>query len=150
MVGQRRGRSAERAFCPLRSGAVDVDLEGTSVVSWIALAVSAVSLVFGVLLPWWQKRRAHPEARLELLSYQTEQGWTTDRRLVIVNHGPALMRSVNIGLLDENGEQGRSHSLWPPMPIRELHVGQVLHLTLLGVSETSRPARPSCPGETDV
>jgi hypothetical protein len=115
---------------------VDVDLAGTSVVSWIALVFAAVSLVFGVLLPWWQKREAHPEARLELLSYQTEQGWTADERLVIVNHGPALMRSVNIRLVDEGGEHGRSQSLWPPLPIREIHVGQALHLKLtLGLGD---------------
>jgi hypothetical protein len=109
---------------------VDVDLEGASTVSVAALVLSVVSLWFGAVRPWWKTREAHPEARLELLSYQTKQGWTADERLVIVNHGPALMRSVNIGLRDENGEQGRSQPLWPPLPIPEIHVGQALYLTL--------------------
>jgi hypothetical protein len=109
---------------------VDVDLEGASVISVVALVFSAIGLYFGAVRPWWKTREAHPEARLELLSYQTKQGWATDERLVIVNHGPALMRSVNIGLLDENGEQGRSQPLWPSLPIPEIHVGQALYLTL--------------------
>jgi hypothetical protein len=112
---------------------VDVDLEGASVISVVALVFSAIGLWFGAVRPWWKTREAHPEARLELLSYQTKQGWTTDeKRLVILNHGPALMRGVNIRLVDEAGEQGRSQSLWPPLPIPEIHVGQALYLTLTG------------------
>jgi hypothetical protein len=69
---------------------------------------------------------------LEELGFQTQQGWRTEERAVIVNHGPAVMRQVTVRLVDENGEDFSAGArFWPPMPIPELHVGQTLHLPLI-------------------
>jgi hypothetical protein len=75
---------------------------------------------------------APPWSSFEILNPQVVELTPDSGVLVyrIVNHGPALMRSVNIRLLDENGEHGGSHPLWPPLPIPEIHVAQALHLTL--------------------
>jgi hypothetical protein len=110
-----------------------VDLDSTSVISVVALVFSAIGLYFGAVRPWWQTREAHPEARLESLRYVTDKGRErTDQWLVLVNHGPAVMRDVTVRLVDqEDKDHSASRSLWPPMPIPELHVGQSLHLGLL-------------------
>jgi hypothetical protein len=109
---------------------VDVDLQGASVISVVALVFSATGLWFGAVWPWWQKRAAHPEVRLEQINYPDKQQWRTDQRAIIVNHGPATMRHVTIRLIGEDGHEHTEGGLWPPMPIPEIHAGQALHLPL--------------------
>ncbi len=99
-------------------------------ISVVALVFSAIGLYFGALWPWWQKRAAHPEVRLEEISYPAKQDWRTDQRAIIVNLEPAGMRQVTIRLVGEDGDDHTEGGLWPPMPIPEIHAGQALHLPL--------------------
>jgi hypothetical protein len=104
-----------------------VDLDSVA-----AVTLGALSLWFGAVWPWWQKREAHPEVRFEEISYPAKQDWRTDHRVVIVNHGPAVMRQVTLRLRDEkDSDYEVGNGLWPQLPIPELHPGQAFHLPLI-------------------
>jgi hypothetical protein len=80
---------------------------------------------------------------LDLLNYPTSSRWQEEERVVVTNHGPAIMRKVQVDVFDEEGNSlaPGTTALWPPMPFEYLHVGQSLYLKLERSAGHLRPAR---------
>jgi len=111
----------------------------------VALAIGLINLAYSVIRPWWRGREASPGAQLDLQNFQTASGQREEERVVVTNHGPALMRDIEVQVFDENGmslaiTEPDITALWPKMPIDRLHVGQSLYLTLNRSAGTA-PAR---------
>jgi hypothetical protein len=104
----------------------------STLAAWIALGIGLVNLWYGVIRPWWRTRAASPSAQLELLSYQTGSRWQGEERLVVTNHGPAIMHQVDVEAFDRDGKPVAAYATvrWPRMPFEHLHVGQSLYLQL--------------------
>jgi hypothetical protein len=101
-------------------------------------------LWYSVIRVWLKERKASPAAQLDLFDYQTKSGWHPEVRVVVTNHGPALMKQVEVQVFDEDGtslelSEGPSVLvLWPRMPVQHIHPGQSLYLTL-SMSLETRP-----------
>jgi hypothetical protein len=111
----------------------------------LAVVISLVNLWFGVIRPWWRGRAASPAAQLDLLRFPADSGWQQEVRVVVTNHGPAVMEKVDVQVFDTDGQslalaEPDVTALWPKMPIEKLHVGQSLYLTL-NQSMATRDAR---------
>jgi hypothetical protein len=105
------------------------------VTTTIAVIISLINLWFGIVRPWWRGRAASPAAQLDLLRFPSNSGWQKEERVVVTNHGPAVMEQVDVQVFDEEGtslaiEEPDITKLWPKMPVEKLHVGQSLYLTL--------------------
>ncbi len=116
----------------------------TALAAWAALAISLLNLWYTVLRAWFRERKASPAAQLDLLSYQSKSGATQEVRVVVTNHGPALMKKVDVQVFDEDGmslalSEPDVTSLWPKMPVERLHLGQSLYLTLNRSAATRTP-----------
>jgi hypothetical protein len=97
--------------------------------------VQTASMWFSVIVPRWQGRKASLAAQLDLLNFQTPSGPKEEVRVVVTNHGPALMQKIEVQLFDNDGEsltiaETDITALWPKMPVERLQVGQSLFLTL--------------------
>ena len=110
----------------------------SAIVAGVALVLGLVNLWYGVIRPLWRNRKASPAAQLDLLRYPKSGGkWEEEERIVVTDHGPALMRNVTVEVFDQDDglmSEGFT-TLWPKMPVEVLHVGQSLYLTLLRVAE---------------
>jgi hypothetical protein len=106
------------------------------IAAWAGLAISAVTFWLGVVRPSRQAKAANPTAQLDLLNYESKSGRHPEVRVVITNGGPATMENVTVEVFDGDGqdfaeaEPGDITDLWPKMPVRQLHVGQSLYLTM--------------------
>jgi hypothetical protein len=103
--------------------------------AWVALVIGLINLWFGVIRPWWRSRKASPAAKLDLLSYPANSGWKEEVRVVVTNHGSAVMEKVSVQVFDGDGQslaltEPDVTALWPTMPVEKLHVGHSLYLTL--------------------
>lgn len=99
------------------------------VIAGVSLLVSAYVLVTQHLT----NRRAYLEARWETIQRLNNQGKPDNvSRLVILNHGPALARDVDVRLT--NAEGGDPHvrgMAQHALPIPELNADQDFHLPIL-------------------
>jgi hypothetical protein len=82
---------------------------------------------------------------LEAFWWPTNSGWQNEVRVVVTNYGPAVMEQVEVQVFDEDRQflaqaEPDVTALWPKMPIKKLHIGQSLYLTLNG-SIATRDAR---------
>lgn len=107
----------------------------SAIAAWIALGIGIVNLGYSVVGPWWRGRKASPAAQLDLLNPTTQSGLREEVRVVITNHGPAMMHDVSVQVFDENGmslvaTDANISALWPSMPVQFLHPSQSLYLTL--------------------
>jgi hypothetical protein len=105
------------------------------IAAWVALGIGLINLWFGVVRPWWRGRAASPAAQLDLLRYPKDSGWQNELRVLVTNHGPAVMEKVDVQVYDVDGQslavaEPDVTALWPKMPVERLHVGQSLYLTL--------------------
>ncbi|MFC3741160.1 hypothetical protein [Paractinoplanes deccanensis] len=117
----------------------------SALAAWVALGISIANLWYSVVRAWLRERKASPGAQLDLFTFQTKTGWHDDVRVVVTNHGPALMRKVEVQVFDEDGQslelaEADVAALWPKMPVEYLHKDQSLYLTLNRSPET-RDAR---------
>jgi hypothetical protein len=98
-------------------------------ISVLALLVGGFNLWYSVIRPWRRSRWANPAATLELLSYQTSNGWATDQRIVVTNVGEASMKDITASVRDQDGGEFTENmtSLWPRLPVPVLYKGQSLH-----------------------
>ena len=113
-----------------------------AIAPWVALGISGVSLWFSVIHPSRQAKIANPTAQLDLLSYEldlqsyeSKSGKSQEVRVVITNSGPATMENVTVEVFDTDDQnmavaEPDIGALWPKMPMRYLHMGQSLPLTL--------------------
>ena len=112
----------------------------SALAAWVALGISIANLWYSVVRAWLRERKASPGVQLDLFSYETKSGWHDEVRVVVTNHGPALMRQVEVQVFDEDGQSlaladADVTALWPKMPVEYLHKDQALYLTLsLGLS----------------
>ncbi|WP_123827035.1 hypothetical protein [Micromonospora globispora] len=106
-----------------------------------ALLLGIINLWYGVLRPWWRNRSADPDARLELVTYQTRNGWQQDERIVLTNRGPAKMTDVRVLVNDDGGQDYTNEvgALWPRQPVAVVHPGQTLQLKLERTLAHNRP-----------
>jgi hypothetical protein len=107
----------------------------SALAAWVALGIGLANLWYSVIRVWWRSRKASPAAQLDLLHFPTKSAWQEEVRVVVTNHGPAVMRKTEVQVFDEDGNSlAKSEpdvtALWPKMPIEYLHVGQSLYLTL--------------------
>jgi hypothetical protein len=84
--------------------------------------VQTASMWFSVIVPRWQGRKASLAAQLDLLNFQTPSGPKEEVRVVVTNHGPALMQKIEVQLFDNDGEsltiaETDITALWPKMPV---------------------------------
>ena len=106
------------------------------IAAWAGLGISAVTFWLGVIRPRRQAKAADPTAQLDLLNYKTKSGWHEEVRVVITNGGLATMENVTVKAYDGDdndlaeAEPGDITALWPKMPVRYLHTGQSLYLTM--------------------
>lgn len=115
----------------------------SATVAVAAFALGVINLWYSVLRPWWRNRIAQPDAKLELLAYETRQGWDQNERVVVTNHGPGTMKNLVARVFDDEGEDytDRLVGLWPKLPVPTLHPGQTLHLKLTRALGDGRPGR---------
>jgi hypothetical protein len=113
----------------------------SATVAVAALGLGLINLWYGVVRPWWKSRRAEPDARLELVAYQTAKGWQQDERIVVTNHGPSKMARLVIRVRDDSGTDYTDDvsDLWPCQPIVLLYPAQTLHLKLERALSHRRP-----------
>ena len=107
----------------------------SALAAWVALGISIANLWYSVVRAWLRERKASPGVQLDLLNFQTKSGWSDEVRVVVTNHGPALMRKVEVQVFDEDGAslaiaEPDVTALWPKMPVEYLHRDQALYLTL--------------------
>lgn len=117
----------------------------SALAAWVALGISLANLWYSVVRAWLRERKASPGVQLDLLNFQTKSGWDDEVRVVVTNHGPAVMRKVEVQVFDEAGTslaltEPDVTALWPKMPVDYLHRDQSLYLTLNRSGET-RTAR---------
>jgi hypothetical protein len=117
----------------------------SALAAWAALGIGVANLWYSVVRAWLRERKASPGVQLDLLNFQTRLGWNDEVRVVVTNHGPALMRKVEVEVFDEDGgslaiAEPDLTALWPKMPVEYLHKDQALYLTLNRSHET-RTAR---------
>ena len=118
--------------------------EWSALAAWIALAIALANLWYSVIRVWLKDRRASPAAQLDLFDYQTKSGWHQETRVVVTNHGPALMKKVEVQIFDGDGKsleltEPSISVLWPKMPFQQIHSGQSLYLTLSTSLESRDP-----------
>jgi hypothetical protein len=129
-------RAFESAWSAFASWFTGVQASAWSAAAaWCALLISFVNLWYSVIRVWWRNRRASPAAQLDLLSYQSKGEWKEDERVVVTNHGPHVVKNVNVEVFDGDGQpltatDSEVKALWPSMPVERLHTGQSLYLTL--------------------
>jgi hypothetical protein len=107
-----------------------------------AIILGVVNLWYGVLLPRWKNRRAKPDGRLELVSYQLgPEKWDQDERIVLTNCGPADMKDVAVIVRDDAGSDFTAGigALFPKQPIKNIFAQQSVHFKLAGSIESPRP-----------
>ncbi|KAB1118862.1 hypothetical protein F6X54_01410 [Micromonospora aurantiaca] len=115
----------------------------SATVAVAAFALGVINLWYSVLRPWWRNRIAQPDAKLELLAYETRHGWDQDERVVVTNHGPGTMKDLEARVFDDDGDDytDRVGVLWPKLPVPALYAGQTLHLKLTLSLADKRPGR---------
>jgi hypothetical protein len=112
-----------------------------AIAAWVALGLGVINLLYSVARPLWLNRKASPAAQLDRLRYpRNSGGWEEEDRVVVTNHGPALMRIVTVEVFYQDGSSLTEilpglTAVWPEMPVEVLHVGQSLYLTLIGLAE---------------
>ncbi|MFI5935941.1 hypothetical protein [Actinoplanes sp. NPDC051494] len=125
----------------------------SALAAWVALVIGLVNLWYSVGRAYFRERKASPAAQLDLLDFQTKTGWTTDVRIVITSHGPAVKQKVDVQAFDGDGmslelTDPDVSALWPRMPFNRLHNGQSPYLTLSRGIETRDPSARSFDGTT--
>lgn len=60
----------------------------SATVAVAAFALGVINPWYSVLRAWWRNRISQPDAKLELLAYETRQRWDQDERVVVTNHLP--------------------------------------------------------------
>lgn len=86
----------------------------------LALLVACGSLALSVWLylrDVWAKRAARFEVRAEMVPYTRSDGrFDPERRLILVNHGPADAHDIEAVPLDEDGERLEHQTIWGANP----------------------------------
>ncbi len=118
----------------------------------IAVAALLLAIFNTVRAEWWHKRTASLEARLERYKVPASHPLLEERaRIVVVNHGPAVARDVEVHLRDETGAP--SEVVTPDFRgerrIPRLHATQQYHLSLIEPAGVYLPGLPCCGGATN-
>lgn len=77
----------------------------SAIAAWVALGIGLINLWFGVVRPWWRGRAASPAAQLDLLRYPKDSGWQDEVRVVVTDHGPAVMEKIDVQVFDVDGSR---------------------------------------------
>ena len=85
----------------------------------------------GIVRALWRGRAPSPD----LPRYPTDSGWRNKGRVLVPNHGPAVMRKVEVQVKDVDVQslavaESDLTAPWPKTPVEKLHIGQSLYLTL--------------------
>ena len=105
------------------SKAIDMDEALAETRECVEAALAVVLSLVAFVTVNLANRKAFIEARWE-------RG-PTFNRIVVVNHGPSLARSVDVRLLDSKGQQASQRLDSHVLPIPELNAGQDFHLPFM-------------------
>jgi hypothetical protein len=104
----------------------------TSWTLWAGVAspmFAGLTFVLAVLIPWWHRRKAGVEVRLECFQRIAGSNVSEETRLVIKNHGPATARDVHVKMGESGSGMPVPEQHWQ-LPIPLLYSGQEYHLPI--------------------
>ena len=96
----------------------------------VLATVAFVVSVGGGTVRWWGSRAARFSVMWEQFVVSVDGPFRQQSRLRITNHGPAVMRDVDVDIFDNEGAEwiDRIKARWPTMPIAEIHPGESVFL----------------------